>query len=138
MAKTAAEQLQANKKPKRVVLDKDFAGIKAGSTLFVATPQLVDQYIRSIPPGEQRSVAVMRDELAHQRSADATCPASSAIFLRIAAQAAIDEIEAGKSPLEVTPFWRLIDSRDKVAKKLTIDPLWIDAQRAREGIAASG
>ena len=138
MAKTAAQQLQANKKPKRVVLDKDFAGIKAGSTLFVATPQLVDQYIRSIPPGEQRSVALMREELADQWSADATCPASSAIFLRIAAQAAIDEIEAGKSPLEVTPFWRLIDSRDKVAKKLTIDPQWIDAQRAREGIVASG
>ncbi|MEO0344970.1 MAG: hypothetical protein AAF229_01820 [Pseudomonadota bacterium] len=134
MAKTALEHLNAEKQIKRVVLEKDFAGITAGNTMFVATPRIVDAYIREIPKGESRSIVRMRNELASEWSAHATCPVSSAIFLRISAQAAIDEMEAGKSVAEVTPFWRAISSRDKVAKKLSIDPQWIDVQREAEGI----
>lgn len=134
MAKTAREHLNADKREKLVVLEKDFAGVKAGSTLFVATPRIVDDYIRGIPKGESRSIVRMRNELARSRNANATCPVSSAIFLRISAQAAIDDMDAGKSVAEVTPFWRVISSKDKVAKKLTIDAQWIDAQREVEGI----
>lgn len=134
MAKTAREHLSADKREKLVVLEKDFAGVKAGSTLFVATPRIVDDYIRAIPKGESRSIVRMRNELARSWNANATCPVSSAIFLRISAQAAIDDMDAGKSVAEVTPFWRVISSKDKVAKKLTIDAQWIDAQREGEGI----
>jgi len=134
MAKSAAEQLNADKKSKVVVLDKDFAGVKAGNKLFVATPQIVDQYIKDIPRGEARTIVRMRNELARKWKAHATCPVSSAIFLRISAQAAIDEMESGKTPDEVAPFWRIITSKDKVAKKLTVDTAWIDMQREAEGI----
>lgn len=134
MAKTAREHMNADKREKLVVLEKDFAGVKAGHTLFVATPRIVDDYIRAIPQGESRSIVRMRNELARSRKANATCPVSSAIFLRISAQAAIDDMDAGKSVAEVTPFWRVISSEDKVAKKLTIDSQWIDGQRAAEGI----
>jgi len=74
----------------------------------------------------------MRKELARRRKCDATCPVSSAIFIRIAAQAAISDLENGKSPDEVTPFWRLLTSKDKIAKRLTIDPQWLDMQRELE------
>jgi len=42
MAKSAKEHLNSNKQPKMVVLDKDFAGVKKGQKLFVATPKIVD------------------------------------------------------------------------------------------------
>ena len=132
MAKTAAEHLSADKKSKVVVLDKDFAGVKAGNKLFVATPKIVDDYIRDIPHGEVRTIVRMRNELARQWKADATCPVSTAIFLRIAAQAAIDEMENGKSTDEVTPFWRILTGKDKVTGKLSIDAQWVDHQREVE------
>ena len=134
MPKTAAERLRESKPEKRVVLDKDFAGIKAGLTLFVANPKIVDQYIRDIPTGQSRTIVQMRRALAQSRNADATCPVSTAIFLRIAAQAAIDEMEDGCETELVSPFWRVLRASDKITERLTIDRRWIDTQRGLEGL----
>lgn len=134
MAKSAKEHLNANKKEKLVVLDNDFAGVKAGKLLFVGTPQIVNKYIKKIPFGETRTIMRLRNELARKWKADATCPVSTSIFIRIAAQAAIDELNDGKDISKVTPFWRLLTSDDKITKKLTIDAEWVDQQRASEVI----
>ena len=74
----------------------------------------------------------MRRELAHKKNCDGTCPLSTAIFIRISAQAAIDEMNAGAVISQITPFWRLLTSEDKIAKRLTIDGQWIDTQREIE------
>ena len=134
MAKSAKEHLNANKKEKLVVLDNDFAGVKAGKLLFVGTPQIVNKYIKKIPFGETRTIMRLRNELARKWKADATCPVSTSIFIRVAAQAAIDELNDGKDISKVTPFWRLLTSDDKITKKLTIDAEWVDQQRASEVI----
>jgi hypothetical protein len=65
------------------------------------------------------------------------CPVSTAIFLRIAADYAIDQMETGKSPQEVIPFWRVISSKDKITKKLKIEADWLDHQRQLEQGKAS-
>jgi hypothetical protein len=132
MAKTARQHLQADKQSKAVLLDKDFAGVKKGSKLFVATPMIVDRYIRNIPYGETRTIIRLRNELAQRNQCDASCPVSTAIFIRIAAQASIDELAENKPIEKVTPFWRLLSSEDKIAKKLSIDGAWIDHQRELE------
>ncbi len=132
MGKSAIEQLNSDKQPKMVVLDKDFAGVKQGQRLFVATPKIVDDYIRSIPYGETRTIERMRRDMARRRKCDASCPVSTAIFIRIAAQAAVDEMNAGKEMSEVSPFWRLLKSSDKITKKLSVDSAWVDQQRLAE------
>lgn len=129
---TAREKLDRKKEPKKVLLDYDFAGIKSGSWMFVGTPQIVDQYVRAIPFGETRSITAMRRQLARRRKCDDTCPVSTAIFVRTVAEAALEEIQEGKPLSEVTPFWRLISSKDKVTSKLGTDPQWIDDQRQME------
>ena len=134
MPKTAAERLKESKPEKRVVLDKDFAGVKAGQTLYVANPKVVNQYVREIPVGQSRTTVQMREDLAKRRDADATCPVSTAIFLRISAQAAIDELEGGRSKEDIAPFWRVLRASDKITAKLSIDRQWIDTQRALEGL----
>ena len=134
MAKSAREHLASDKQPKTVVLDGDFAGVKKGQTLFVATPAIVDAYIRKIPRGETRTIVRMRRELARKHKCDATCPVSSAIFIRISAQAAIDEMEEGTPASDVAPFWRLLTGTDKIASRLSIDPAWIDRQRESEQV----
>lgn len=120
------------KESKKVVLDSDFAGIKAGSRLFVATPMIVDQYLRRIPRGEVRTIERMRRELARRNQCDATCPVSTAIFLRMAAEAALEDLASGKGLDAVTPFWRLIDPDSKIAGKLSVGPSWIAEQRSAE------
>jgi hypothetical protein len=125
-------KLNAKKLPKRVKLDKDFAGIKAGSMLFVGTPQIIDAYVRKVPLGETRTIERMRRELARSHQCDATCPVSTAIFLRISAEAAIEQMNAGKVLTEVSPFWRIIEAQSTIAGKLPIDSHWITHQRKIE------
>jgi hypothetical protein len=125
-------KLNAKKLPKRVQLDKDFAGIKAGSMLFVGTPQIIDAYMRSVPAGETRTIERMRRELARQNKCDATCPVSTAIFMRISAQAAIEQMNTGTVTADITPFWRVIEPQSTVASKLTVDSQWIAQMRESE------
>jgi hypothetical protein len=128
-------KLQVKKLPKRVKLDKDFAGVKAGSMLFVGTPQIIDAYVRSVPAGETRTIERMRRELARKNQCDATCPVSTAIFLRISAEASIEQLNAGKATSEIAPFWRVIEPQSTIAGKLPIDSQWIAHQREMEALA---
>jgi hypothetical protein len=134
MASKWQAMLGKKKSPKLVVLDKDFAGIKAGSRLFIATPQIIDDYIRRIPAGQTRTIEILRNELARKYECTATCPVSTAIFIRIAAEAALEELADGEALHAVAPFWRLIDPDSKVAARLKVDPEWIAAQRASEQV----
>ena len=102
--------------------------------MYVANPAIVDQYVRAIPAGQSRTIVQMREDLAKSKGADATCPVSTAIFLRISAQAAIDEMEGGRSKEDIAPFWRVLRASDNITSKLSIDRQWIDTQRALEDI----
>lgn len=130
--KTAREKLAVQKQPKKVVMEKAYAGIGVGETMYVATPQIVDAYVKAIPHGETRTVPEMRGDLAAREKCHGTCPMSSAIFARMVAEAALEDLADGKTVSEVAPFWRLISSDDKIARKLQIDPKWLDEQRALE------
>ena len=129
---TAMEKLHKKKEPKKVLMDKNFAGIKAGEMMYVATPLIVDEYIRNIPVGVTKTQVEIRDDLAKQNECDGTCAISTAIFVRMVAEAAIEEMDGGKPPSEVAPFWRAISAKDKIAGKIKVDPEWLDTQRAIE------
>lgn len=120
------------KQPKTVRLEYNFAGIPAGSLMFVATPEIIEAFMRAIPEGETRTIPAMRREIARRRKCDDTCPVSSAIFIRQVAEQALRELRDGRAVAEVAPFWRLISGADKIAKRLPIDPDWIDTQRNLE------
>lgn len=129
---TATEKLARKKEPKKVQLKYDFAGIKTGQMMFVGTPQIVDEYIRKIPYGKTKTIPAMRKEMARRRGCDATCPVSTAIFVRMSAEAALEQMGEGKAIEDVTPFWRVIESKDKITGKLNIEPEWVDMQRKLE------
>jgi len=129
---SACQKLQRKKEPKKVKLEFDFAGIKSGQMMFVGTPMIVDAYIRSIPHGEIRTIRALRNELARRNKCDASWPVSTSIFIRMVAEASIEELNEGKNVNDVAPFWRLLTSEDKITKKLSIDPDWVDTQRELE------
>jgi 6-O-methylguanine DNA methyltransferase, DNA binding domain len=132
MKMTACQNFEKKRLPKKVMLSADFAGVKAGTMLYIGTPQIVADYISKIPKGETCSMVKLRNQLARRNNCHAMCPVSTAIFLRIAADYAIDQMTTGKSPQEVMPFWRVISSKDKIAGKLKIEPSWLDHQRQLE------
>ena len=116
------------------VLTKPFGGAPEGAKMLIATPRMVDEYIRAVPPGETRSVAQMRTELARAHGADIACPISTSIFARISAEAALEDVEIGKPLSEVTPFWRVIDEKSPIAKKLSCGVDLLRSQREQEAV----
>lgn len=130
--KSWKQKMQA-KPPHMVTLDKDFAGVPAGARLLISCPMQIEEYLRTrVPAGETREIQQMRRELAAAHGADAACPVSTAIFLRTVAEAAWDDIEAGTPATAVAPFWRVVDPRSPLAKKLRAGGAWIEQQRAAE------
>ncbi|MEL7108025.1 MAG: hypothetical protein AAGJ68_03525 [Pseudomonadota bacterium] len=129
---TAREKLAREKHIKKVVMDKAWGGMQPGQTMLVATPLMVDAYIRDIPHGETKSIPEIRADLAAREGCAGTCPMSTSIFIRMVAEAALEDLSDGKQVADVSPFWRVITSKDKMAKKLDIDPAWIDEQRRLE------
>ena len=132
--KTWQEKLHNGHPWKVEVVDKKFADIPEGATMLVATPEIVDAYIRDIPAGTQTTLQQMRKDLAAEYNAQFCCPITSGIFLRIVAEAAYEEYKAGKPLKKVTPFWRIIDSKAPVAKKLTFGTEFIKQQRSAESL----
>lgn len=132
--KTWQEKLH-NKHPEKIeVVDKQFADIPAGATMYIATPMVVDAYIRNIPKGVHTTLQQMRRDLAAEHNAEYSCPITSGIFLRIVAEAAWEEHMAGKPLRQITPFWRMIDGKAPAAKKLSFGVEFIREQRAKEGL----
>lgn len=128
------DKMAVARQPKKVLLDKPFAGIPAGSLLLVGTPMMMQTYIDSIPAGETRTIVRLRRDLACAAKCDAICPVSTAVFIRMVAEAAIEQLNDGADALEVTPFWRVIEPGSTIAKKLPIDGEWLNAKRAGEAV----
>jgi hypothetical protein len=133
--KTWQEKFDSGKAPHVSVIDRAFAGVPAGGRLFIASPSLIDAAVRRVPRGHTRSVESIRTELAVAHAADATCPLTTGIFLRIVAERALAQLAHGSSATQVTPFWRVIDPDSALAGKLSCGPALIrrhrDAEHAR-------
>ena len=72
--------------------------------MLVATPLIVDAYVRKIPKGHSTSFLTMQEDLAREHKADKTCPVSTGIFLRISAEAAYENFLLSASDENITPF----------------------------------
>ena len=127
----------AEAKPARkVVLHTDFAGIRAGTTMFIGSPGVTANYVARIPKGETRSIERLRNELARQNGAQATCPVTTAIYLRIVAEVALRDLADGSPTEAVIPFWRVIAPDSKIAKKLSCASAMIEHYRQLESAVA--
>ncbi|MDA0923497.1 MAG: hypothetical protein O3A97_02765 [Proteobacteria bacterium] len=110
------------KVPHVVMLHADFAGVKAGQSMLISSPEEIARYAAAIPRGETRSIARMRADLARRAGAAAMCPVTTAIYLRVVAECSLRDLDDGQTLDAVAPFWRVIDPSDKVAAKLSCGP----------------
>ena len=112
----------AAKPPHVVMLNSDFAGVKAGTTMLISSPGDVATYLAKIPKGETRTIERLRNELARKAGAQSMCPVTTAIYLRVVAEVSLRDLEEGKRLEDVVPFWRVVTPDSKVAKKLSCGP----------------
>jgi hypothetical protein len=136
MPKTWKQKMDGRREPSIEALPRAYGGAPAGAKMLVATPRLVEAYMRAIPEGETRSVPQMRDELARAHGADIACPMSTSIFVRIAAEAGLEELAAGAAESAIVPFWRVIEPSSALARKLSCGAEYIQIRRSLEGAAS--
>lgn len=118
--KTAREKLEIGREPE-VVDDPRGRG-----RMLIPRPLDVDGLIRRIPRGKLATVEQIRGRLAADFHADFTCPLTAGIFIRIAAEAAEEDLSRGER--EITPYWRVLKADGSLNQKL---PGGTEAQAAR-------
>ncbi len=134
--KTWLEKFNVAREPVVEITDKKFADIPEGSKMLIATPKVVDEYIRQIPKGQHATLHQMRKDLAAAFNAEYSCPITSGIFLRIASELAYEQFQNGTPIKKITPFWRMIDKKAPLAKKLSFGYEFVAEQRKKEGLDA--
>ena len=108
MARTTARE-KLHKPAEREIKQTD-KGI-----MLIPKPADIDEYIRKIPKGKLATIDEIRDKLANKFGAQFTCPLCAGIFLRIAAEAAEEDIAEGKT--DIAPYWRVIKGDGKLIDK---------------------
>jgi len=134
MPKTWSAKFVHPPKPSVSRLGKTYAGHGEGEKMLIPTPAVVAAYVANIPPGESRTMPQLREDLAAAHHADFTCPLTAGIFLRIASELAWEQHQNGRPLAEITPFWRAVDLKSPMAKKLACGMDFLLQQRRREGI----
>ena len=108
------------------ILDKGFSDISAGEKMLISSPEKIAEFIFTIPKGSYLSIKELRHGLALKAGADNTCPVTTGIFLRMAIEQHKDD--------ENFPYWRVVDEKHPVVKKLNLDGNRIKMRRVDEGI----
>jgi hypothetical protein len=134
MAKKTWAQKREAGNPEVVVMDKSMWGLPPGTKLLISTPREVESALMAIPHGTTLSLPELRAKLADDHQADATCPMTTSMFVRIVAEYAIEQVAQGAKIEDVAPFWRVIGPKDKMVAKFTFDPSVIEERRSAEGI----
>ena len=111
------------------ILDKGFSDISAGEKMLISSPEKISEFIFKIPKGSYLSIKELRRGLALKAGADNTCPVTTGIFLRMAIEQHKDD--------ENFPYWRVVDEKHPVVKKLNLDGNRIKMRRVDDGIPYS-
>ncbi|MEM8915208.1 MAG: hypothetical protein AAGC83_05175 [Pseudomonadota bacterium] len=134
--KSWAEKFGAAKEAEIKLVPTDMVGMKEGEKMLLPTPQLIDDFVRSIPPGQSVDTKEMRRALAASQNAEVTCPIVTGIHLRTVAEVAYERHQMGAPLSDVTPFWRVVRARQPLAKKLSCGISFVAKQRESEGLEA--
>ena len=84
--------------------------------MLIPCPLDVDALIRTVRRGWLVTQSQIRETLARMHNADVACPITTGIFVRIAAEAAEQDLRAGKK--RVTPDWRVVRDDGTLNEKL--------------------
>jgi hypothetical protein len=134
MPKSWQQKFDNGRSPVLESADKDWAGIPAGEKFLISTPAEIDAYIKKIPDGKAVSFATLKKDISLEHGTPYMCPLTAGIFTRIVAERAFEQLQNGLPEKDVTPFWRVIDLKMPLAKKLSFGTEFIREKRSAEGL----
>jgi alkylated DNA nucleotide flippase Atl1 len=110
--------------PKISVINEKLRKRWGTGTVVIPAPIEVDGYMRKVPRGKLTTINEIRQALAVKHGATIGCPITTGIFAWIAANAAEEQKQQGKT--EITPYWRTLKVTGMINEKY---PGGVDAQR---------
>ncbi len=114
--KTWREKLEDDKGLPRVVeIDGAMSRRWGDGTVVIPAPREVDDLMRQVPEGKLTTINHLRETLASRHASTITCPMTTGIFARIAAEAAAEEERGGR--VDITPYWRTLKADGEVNPK---------------------
>jgi hypothetical protein len=119
------EKLEKEQEPKVVDIPPKMVKRFGTGKMLIPKPLDVDALIRKVKKGKLVTQAQIRERLAKDFKVDVTCPITTGIFIRIAAEAAEEDLRRGKK--RITPYWRVIKADGSLNEKL---PGGVKAQAA--------
>lgn len=84
--------------------------------MLIPKPLDVDALMRRVEKGKLVTAGQVRSKLAKDRGADYSCPMTTGIFIRIAAETAEEDRKAGRE--NIAPYWRVIRDDGSLNEKL--------------------
>jgi len=120
------EKLEKEQEPKIVEIPPKMRKRFGTGKLLIPRPLDVDALIRKVRKGKLVTQSQIREKLAKDFRADVTCPITTGIFIRIAAEAAEEDLKGRKK--EVTPYWRVLKPDGSLNEKF---PGGVERQAAR-------
>lgn len=108
------EKMNRPEEPKLVRVPPKMARFGDG-LMLIPTPKLIDNIIRKVPKGRLITLGAIRKMLADEYEADVTCPLTTGIFIRIAAEAAEEARISGAK--RITPYWRVVRDNGELNAK---------------------
>ncbi len=126
------DKLSQSQEHKFRILEKDISGMKAGQRILIPSATQVDSSIRKLSKGEKLTPKTLRQKMAEEFGAQATCPVTLGFHLRTVAEACYEAYEAGVQTNELTPIWRVLDKKAPTLKKLSFDPEFLLSKRSQE------
>jgi len=115
-AKSWREKLEKNVGLPRIVdIPKKMERRLGKGKLLVPKPLDVDALIRKVNQGKLVTQEQIREKLAKDFKVDVTCPITTGIFIRIAAEAAEEDLRNGRK--QITPYWRVIKGDGSLNEK---------------------
>jgi hypothetical protein len=120
------EKLEREDHSKIIAIPPRMTGRFGSGTMLIPKPLDVDAVIRKTGKGSVITQSQIRERLARQNKADVTCPITTGIFIRIAAEAAEEDLQNGKK--RITPYWRVVRDDGSLMEKF---PGGVKAQAQR-------
>lgn len=109
--KTAIQKRDGAEAPRVEVLTEPKGANYPPGRMLISSPREIAEVVAGIPQGAVMTMSALRRALADRHDADYTCPLTTGIFLRIAAEASDEENGA-------LPYWRVVRDDGKLLDKL--------------------
>ena len=104
-------------------------GIMVDQTMLLPSAEALARQILAVPIGGTRSLADLREQLAREYGADATCPVTTQRMIKVVAGKSVADHHAGR---KAVPFWRVVDPDKPDGRRLPGGSEFILARRRDE------